>query len=213
MKFEDYDNFYNKVILGYINELIEFDSECKALTFNKKAYKNIYNYYEKKRIEIRNVYMLDSSKPIDRHKTSACMIYAILRSSVFRVNKSIPCLPEPLRLANEYLAFYVAMNIIEQYKRTDTLNGKKINVDYHLIIPTTSYESQSNQMTGEVDSSFISSICLTLANIKNLKYFDIFSYATIMFFLEKNTDNIIYRDKIIEDLKIENSKKTLIEHV
>ena len=203
MKFEDYNNFYDKVIFGYIKELLDFDSECHALTLNDKAHKKIYNYYEKKRIEIRNVYMSDSSKPIDRHKTAASMMYAILRAKVFKVDKSISCLPEPIRLANEYLAFYVAMNIIEQYKRTDTLDGEKINENYELIIPTTSYESQENEMTGEVDHSFVSSICLTLANIKNLRYFDVFSYATIMFLMEKNTDNIVYRDKIINKLKDE----------
>lgn len=207
MKFEDYDNFYEKVILGYINELRDFDSECLALTLNGRAYKKIYSYYEKKRIEIRSVYMSDPSKPIDRHKTAASMMYAILRAKVFTVNKSIPCLPEPIRLANEYLAFYVAMNIIEQYKRTDTIDGKRINANYQLIIPTTSYESQSNEMTGEVDHSFVSSICLTLANIKNLKYFDVFSYATIMFLIEKNTDNIIYRDNIINELKNVNNNE------
>lgn len=196
MKFEDYKNFYDNVIFGYIEELLDFDSECHALTFNKRAKKSIYNYYEKKRIEIRKKYMSDSSKPIDRHKTAASMMYAILRAKVFKVNKLISCLPEPLRLANEYLAFYVAMNIIEQYKRTDLVNGKKSNSEYQLIIPTTCYESQSNLVTGDVDNSFISSICLTLANIKNLKYFDIFSYSTIMFLLETNTDNVLYKEGI-----------------
>lgn len=191
MKYEDYKNFYEIVIKGYIDELIDFDSKCNALTFNAKAYKAIYNYYEKKRIEIRTVYMSDTAKPIDRHKTASCMMYAILRAKVFSINKSIPCLPEPIRLANEYLAFYVAINIIEQYKRTDLVDGERLDSNYHLIIPNTFYESQVNQMTGEVDNSFISSICLTLANIKNLKYFDIFAYSSIMFLLEKNTDVII----------------------
>lgn len=199
MKQEDYDNFYKQVINGYIQELLEFDSECKALTLDKRAYQKIYNYYEKKRIEIRSDYMMDSSKPIDRHKTSACMMYAILRSKVFKVNTGIPCLPEPIRLANEYLAFYVAMNIIEQYKRSEALDGEKINENYELIIPSTSYESQSNEMTGAVREPFISSICLTLANIKNIKYFDIFSYATIMFLLEQNTDNILDAKKEMEN--------------
>ena len=44
--------------------------------------------------------MSDAFKPIDRHKTAAGMMYAILRANVFKVNKSISCLPEPLRLAN-----------------------------------------------------------------------------------------------------------------
>ncbi len=206
MKYEDYKSFYKIVISGYIDELLKFDTKCSALKLNKKAQKTIYNYYEKKRIEIRTVYMADMSKPIDRHKTASCMMYAILRAKVFRVDKSVPCLPEPIRLANEYLAFYVAINIIEQYKRTDMVDGERINSNYQLIIPTTFYESQSNQMTGEVNNSFISSICLTLANIKKLKYFDVFSYSTIMFLLEKNTDNILYKNRIVDDLqkKIEN---------
>lgn len=191
MKYEDYEGFYKIVIQGYIKELLEFDSTCKALTLKKNVKKIIYRYYEKKRIEIRSVYMADASKPLDRHKTASCMMYAILRAKVFKINKSIPGLPEPTRLANEYLAFYVAMNIIELYKRTDKIDGIKMNSDYQLIIPNTSYESQSNQMTGKVKNSFISSICLTLANIKSMKYFDLFSYATIMFLLENNTDNII----------------------
>lgn len=211
MKYEDYENFYKIVIKGYIDELLEFDSQCKALTLNKKACKAIYNYYEKKRIEIRTVYMADSSKPIDRHKTAACMMYAILKAKVFTVNKFIPCLPEPIRLANEYLAFYVAINIIEQYKRTDVVNGERENGNYQLIIPSTFYESQANQMTGEVENSFISSICLTLANIKNLNFFDVFSYSTIMFLLEKNTDNIICQNKVIDDLrrKVESNKNSI----
>jgi len=212
MKYEDYENFYNIVIKGYIDELLEFDSKCNALTFNNKSPKAIYNYYEKKRIEVRTIYMADSSKPIDRHKTSACMIYAILKSKVFKVNKFIPGLPEPIRLANEYLAFYVAINIIEQYKRTDVVGGERVNNNYQLIIPTTFYESQANSMTGEVENSFISSVCLTLANIKNLKFFDVFSYSTIMFLLEKNTDDIIYKDGIIDDLsrKIESNRSSIL---
>lgn len=206
MKYEDYKDFYNIVIKGYIDELLKFDSSCNALSFNENAYKTIYHYYEKKRIEIRSIYMADPAKPIDRHKTASCMMYAILRAKVFNINKFIPGLPEPIRLANEYLAFYVAINIIEQYKRTDKIDDEKVNSNYQLIIPDTFYESQSNQMTGEVHNSFISSVCLTLANIKNIKYFDIFSYSTIMFLLEKNTDNIIDRDKIINDLKKQNEK-------
>lgn len=199
MKYEDFDDFYQIVIKGYIDDLIDFDSECKALSINKKAYKSIYKYYEKKRIEVRTVNMIDASKPIDRHKTASCMMYAILRAKVFKIDKSNPSLPEPIRLANEYLAFYVAINIIEQYKRTDTQNGVKVNSNYQLVIPSTSYESQSNQMTGEVENSFISSICLTLANIRNIRFFDIFAYSTILFLLEENTDNIL-KDSKVENL-------------
>ena len=48
MRFEDYKNFYDKVIFEYIDELRGFDSECHALIVNDKACNAIYDYYEKK---------------------------------------------------------------------------------------------------------------------------------------------------------------------
>lgn len=202
MKFEDYNAFYINVIKKYIVELVEFDSTYHALTENKDAYKKIYYFYEKKRIDIRTNYMLDSSKPIDRHKTAATMMYAILRAKVFEINYRISDLPEPLRIANEYLAFYVALNIVELYKRRDDLINSGIkDSKYQLIIPDTKYEGVTNRYTKQSGASFISSMCLTLASIKNIKYFDIFSYSTILFLLENNTDNIVYRDDKIHELE------------
>jgi len=192
MKFEDYDDFYKKVIKEYIIELLDFDSSYHALSENKRAYERIYHFYEKKRMDIRINYMLDSSKPIDRHKTAATMMYAILRAKVFEINYRIPNLPEPLRIANEYLAFYVALNIVELYKRRDDLIKNGIDDSkYQLIIPDTAYEGTKDLYTGQVGSSFISSMCLTLANIKDIRYFDLFSYSTILFLLEKSTDYIL----------------------
>ena len=57
MKFEDYDNFYDKVIFSYIKELLDFDSECDALTLNDKAHKKIYYYYKKKNRNKKCVYV------------------------------------------------------------------------------------------------------------------------------------------------------------
>ena len=202
MKFEDYEDFYEKVIKEYIIEFLEFDSSYHALSVNKSAYKKVYAFYEKKRLEIRTNYMLDPAKPIDRHKTAAAMMYAILRAKTFKINYQIQNLPEPLRIANEYLAFYVAINIIELYKRKDDLKRGITESQYQLIIPDTAYESTTNLYTKQKGSSFISSICLTLANIKNMKYFDLFSYSTILFLLENNTDYILNHN-----LEIEKSKK------
>ncbi len=203
MIFEDYDVFYRKVIKEYIIELLDFDSSYHALSENKRAYKRIYNFYEKKRIDIRTNYMLDSSKPIDRHKTAATMMYAILRAKVFEINYRIPNLPEPLRIANEYLAFYVALNIVELYKRRDDLIKNGIDDSkYQLIIPDTAYEGTKDLYTGQAGSSFISSICLTLANIKDIRYFDLFSYSTILFLLEHSTDYILENSNV--DNKEEN---------
>lgn len=202
MKFEDYDDFYKNVIKGYINELLLFDTQYHSLTLNGNAYKKIYHFYEKKRMDIRMNYMLDSSKPIDRHKTAVTMMYAILRAKLFKINYRISNLPKELRMANEYVALNVALNIIELYKRRDELINNGIeNSQYQLIIPETKYEQTVNLYEGKQGTSLIDSMCLTLANIRNLKYFDVFSYATILFLLENGTDDILNKDRIIDDLK------------
>lgn len=202
MKFEDYDVFYKKVISGYIDELVTFDQKYNALTLNRNASKKIYDNYEKKRLEIRNKYMVVPDKPIDRHKTASAMMYAILKSRVFNVSIiQNPNLPIQLRLANEYLAIYVALNIIELYKRKDeTIRNNIAHSNYQLIIPETNYEKQGEDNS---NGSFITSLCLTLANIKKMKYFDLFAYSTILFLLENNTDIIHGKDKEIEKSKIE----------
>lgn len=212
MKFEDYEDFYKNVIKEYINELLLFDSQYHCLTLNDYAYKKIYYYYEKKRMDIRMNYMLDSSKPIDRHKTAATMMYAILRANLFKINYRISNLPKELRMANEYVALYVALNIIELYKRRDELINYGIeNSQYQLIIPETKYEQTANLYEEKKGASLIDSMCLTLANIKNLKYFDVFSYATILFLLENGTDDILNKNRIIDDLKrkLESNKERM----
>ncbi len=143
--------------------------------------------------------MSEESNPIDRHKTAACMMYAILKTRVFEVNYSVPNLPYVIRLANEYLAFFVALNMIEQYKRTDQ-KKKNEKENYQLVIPETKYEVQKDVVNDVTDSNFIISMCLTLANIKNIDCFDTFAYATILFLLEINTDNLLqYKTSIKAD--------------
>lgn len=200
MKFEDYDAFYKIVIRGYIDELIAFDKKYNVLTLNQNISNRIYDHYERKRLEIRNKYMAIPDKPIDRHKTASTMMYAILQANVFKISlASSPNLPIQLRLANEYLAVYVALNIIELYKRKDeSIENNIPDSDYQLIIPETKYEKQGEHTPY---GSFITSLCLTLANIKKMKYFDFFAYSTILFLLENNTDTILSKNKEIEELK------------
>ena len=107
---------YN-VILEYVRDLknIQKELNVNCLYFSDKRAKRIYNYYEKKRLYIRRYFMNLESKPMDRHKIGSVMIYAILKSKPFFVFKTIPKLPNQLLMANEYLAFYVALNIVELY--------------------------------------------------------------------------------------------------
>ncbi len=174
MEKEVFDNFRKTVINGYINELRSLDT-VGALTYHENRVKNIYKYYEKKRLEIRRFFMNVETKPMDRHKIGASMIYAVLNSKVFSVNRMIDNLPEKLLMANEYLAVNVSFSIIESYKR-DELNDKK----WLIKIPETYHGGEH---------AYIGNLCKALYCVPNISHFDVFAYSNILFLLEKYTDD------------------------
>lgn len=191
MKTDKFYRFCDSVIKNYITEILEEDKAINCLTYNEHRLNNVYVYYEKKRVELRRKYMNDSSKPLDRHKVASCMMYAILKARVFRVNRLVKNIPEKLLLSNEYLAFYVAINIVEMFKRAekDDVFGEK----YVLYFPK-AYHIHAEYEEG----TFVYNTCKSLFFIKKIKYLDVFAYATILFLLEKYTDTIMIHDKEVK---------------
>lgn len=183
MRYEDFEDLYDKVIRAYMIELEMLDADFHSLTFHEKRRKIVYRFYERKRLEIRKKYMKQSDRlALDRHKVAACMMYAILRGRLIEIDNSISKLPEQLRMANESLAIMVALNIVEMYKIDDYEDGKNtVGENYHILIPHTYHDS------GE-KSDFIPNLCKSLFFIKKLDHFDVFAYSTILFLLENGTD-------------------------
>ena len=195
MKIDVFREFCSEVIEKYINEILESDKDLKCLTLRKHNIDKIYIYYERKRIEVKKTYMQDPKKPLDRHKIASCMIYAILKSKVFKVNRLISNIPEKLLLSNEYLAFYVAINIVEMFKRAE--EEYEFSKDYVLFFPKV-YHINSQYEEG----TFAYNTCKGMSFIKNIKYFDILAYSTILFQMESNTDTILSYDKKLKNKEI-----------
>lgn len=180
MELQYFYTLRKEIIEPYIEELLKQD-ECHCLTFHSNRIPLIYKFYEKKRLEIRKKYMKYPERPLDRHKIAAAMMYAILRSHVLSVNRlSAKGLPEKMLLANEYLALYVALNIVEMYKEDE------LGANYEIIIPVVYHKKENSDVINE----FISNTCIGLYNLKKLKYFDTLAYSTILFMLEKYTDTL-----------------------
>lgn len=180
MELQDFRIICDTAIDRYLDEIKARDKDWNCINIQRKRIQKIYRFYEAKRIETRRRYMEDPSKPLDRHKIASVMIYAILRSKIIQVDRMIPDLPEELLLANEYLAFYVALNIVEHYRRCKNIYSEE---DYLLIFPEV-YPLDN----GKKPHSFLSNVCITLSNIRSLKQYDVFAYSTILFMLEKYTD-------------------------
>lgn len=135
---------------------------------------------------------------LDRHKVASCMIYAILKSKPFKVNRMVRNLPEKILLANEYLAFFVALNIVEMYK-LDEMRDKGVESNYQIIIPRTYHEDDEENNTYE--SNFCKS--LYYLSMENIKRYDVFAYADILFLLEKYTDTYLELKAADSNCKIE----------
>lgn len=123
--------------------------------------------------------MMPPARALDRHKVAACMLYAILQGKVFNINKIKRTLPYQILMANEYLAVFIAMNIVEQYKRDELGN----NSTYKLVFPRTYHETDKNP------NDFLDNLCKSLYYIKPSQI-NIFAYSMIFFFMERYTDAI-----------------------
>jgi len=197
MKVEDFEDFCDEVIDKYIDEIKEYQKPYKCIGVNKLARNSIFKFYQRKRDEIKNNYMekpAKTEKALDRHKVAACMMYAILKSKVLWVNRFVPNLPNRLLMANEYLAVYVGLNIIEQYRIED---GKE-EPENKLIFPITYHETDSEE------SDFVVNLCKGLYFLRRrIGTMDIFAYSNILFFIEKYTDTILDYDTIINPEKFD----------
>ena len=183
MQREKFESFYTDVLSKHIEELMEIDkkSGLNCLKRVSGTERKIYNNYENKRKQIRRFFMNLECKPMDRHKIGAVMMYAVLKASPIRVDKSIPNIPDELLMANEYLAFYAALSIIDSYRR-DEFGIDTVECD--LILPATSTDAKDD----DAGATYINNTCKALYYIDDAENFDIFAYANILFLLEKYTN-------------------------
>lgn len=187
MTLEEFKNISENIILKYIDEILTSDT-IGCLIFRKNRIHKVYIYYERKRLSIHSQCMQNPTELIDRHKIGSIMLYSILRANIFKVDYLKKEIPDYLYFANEHLAFYVALNIVEMFKREEI--DYEFHENYTLFFPKTYHVSKDHD-----NPTFLYNTCLGLSLIKNLKYFDIFAYSTILFQLEKYTDQVLIQDK------------------
>lgn len=182
MQKSDFDDFYDVVIMQCIKKVLKEAKQNECKYKGERSKYKIYKYYQDKRDFVKNKYMLQTEDiAIDRHKVAACMMYAILKENPIIVNRLEYRLSEEILLANEYLAFFTAVNILEMYKKHE---NKLSNADYEIVLPKTYHEHN------EGSSDFLSNTCKALNYIKlqGINKFDVFAYSSILFLIEKYTE-------------------------
>lgn len=174
MHYKEFSDFYDKVLSPYLKEIEEKSSDnCLKISYHLKD--KIYNSYQRKKHYIKNHFMAKHVQALDGHKVAACFMYAILKTKIVRVNRFKKNLPQEILMANEYFAFFVAINIIDMYR-----HKKDGNKDYKTVVPITFHNDDKME--------FVNNLCKSLYYIDNVESFDVFAYSTILFLLEKYTD-------------------------
>ncbi len=179
----DFDFYMDNVVLELYKEIKHIDDEKfsgNSIKISRRRIPLIYYYYESFRKDMRKLYMMEDSRPMDRHKIASNMMFSIIKAKIVKIKRTISNLPIEILLANEYLGFYCALNILEMYKNQDE-NYKLEN--YSLIFPDTYIKEESNM-------SYVENTCKALYYTKHYTISDILAYANILFFLEKYTDTI-----------------------
>lgn len=183
---EYFGKFCEEIIIPYTDQLKKIDDDLgvKCLEFNRKSLNKVYGTYENKRMEIRKYFMNEENKPMDRHKIGSVMMYAILKSRLLHIHNLYKTrVPHQLLMANEYLAVYVALSVVESYRRDDCkTNGFDVSACdeklWRLLLPNTYH-----------DDSYIDNLCKSLYYIPDISKFDIFAYSNILYLLEIYTDS------------------------
>lgn len=182
---EYFEELRDNVIMPFVEDLLKIDADYNCLKLNKSALNKIYYNYEQKRQTIRRYFMNIETKPMDRHKIGSVMLYAVIKSHVFSINLTKRRLPHELLMANEYLAVYMALTMVDAYRRDayycdDSRKNQIKENEWLLKLPATFHEETSN--------SYINNLCKALYYVKNPNNIDIFAYANIFYLLEVYTN-------------------------
>ncbi len=183
MKIDDYNSFFEEIIMKAINDIKKMEKQLMGdieVLKIKNCRKKIFYFYQKKRDYIRSNYMTkEYNVALDRHKVASCMLFAILKARPFSVNRNVE-LDERLLLANEYLAFYAALNIIANYRMS--VDGRQEDA-CQILFPETYQEK-----IGSID--YLSNMCRNLyfLSMEDIDRYDVLAYSNILFLLEKYTD-------------------------
>lgn len=178
MEKETYDRIWKNIVLPIYENISDGD---KNISLENKNKNKIFRRYIKIRNNIKKKYMEDSDSNIDRHKIASVMMAAIeevypikvSKKYIFKLWKSKKELDRRYIYANETLAFFTALSIIENYKDYG-IDGKKEMTRNSIILPETFNESDYAMNT-----------CIDLYYGKRSKNINILTFSNVFFLLEK----------------------------
>lgn len=178
MEKETYEKIWKNIVVPIYKNISNGDNN---IFINEKSKNKIFKRYIKIRDNIKKKYMEDSNSNIDRHKIASIMMVAIeevypikvSKKYIFQLWRSKKELDMRYVYANEILAFFTALSIIENYKDYG-IDGKIEMTRNSITLPETFNESDYAMNT-----------CIDLYFGKRSKNINILTFSNVFFLLEK----------------------------
>lgn len=178
MEKETYNRIWSNIVLPIYNNISDGDDN---ISFNEKNKNKIFKRYIRIRDKIKKKYMEDSDSNIDRHKIASVMMVAIeevypikvSKKYIFQLWKSKKELDKRYVYANETLALFTALSILENYKDYG-IDGKIEMSRNSITLPETFN-----------DSDYAMNTCIDLYFGKRSKNINILTFSNVFFLLEK----------------------------
>ena len=121
---ESYDIIWDKLILPELKQYVKkFEP---YIYFSQAAKDEIWKQYVFLNTKLKNQYMQDSSKILDRHKVAACYMVAICNVKPLRFNKPSIAKPNNYFIANELVAISVATTLVVNFVIAATKNSSAL---------------------------------------------------------------------------------------
>lgn len=178
MEKETYDRIWDNIVQPIYKNI---SSDAPNMSLPEKSKKSIFRRYIKIRDKIKKKYMEDSDMNIDRHKIASIMMTAIEEVYPIKIHKKYILqlwkknkeLDQRYVYANETLAFFTALSIIESYKEYG-IDGKVEMKRKTIVLPET--------FNG---SDYAVNTCIDLYFAKRSKCINILTFSNVFFLLEK----------------------------
>lgn len=148
---DSYQIYYTKIIEPVIEEYCDNDY---GIEIRPNAKDLIWNNYAKLNRHCRENYMLNPEKLMDRHKTTACYMFAILKTDVLSCSIAQDLGDERGLLLNERLALCFGMTLLRALilgnanELSDQVLKQKVKVafDGEIAFPKVNHGSYKNNL-------------------------------------------------------------------
>lgn len=190
MQKEQFDNIFDKTIIGFINEVKDNNSLLEINDLSKSKAR-IYNDYNELMAQYKeHIFPSPDNCLLDRHRIASCICGAFLKNQIFNTEKmeaeaksNRTSFEAIFYYANELAAFHASCRYLSIFMLDDKKQNRPLCYDIYNNFPNLPRIMQ-------IKKGFLNCVLFNLRQISDikqigLKHYDLYAYAMFFFHLEQ----------------------------